>query len=95
MTKNIFNMGELFCGPGGIACGALRAHDNNNTYSIKHVWANDYDYDTCQTYIKNICPENPDSVHCGDVRDLDISKLTASAMVSHATLSAMWANIKA
>ena len=70
-----FKMGELFCGPGGLACGALRAHSDDNTLGIEHAWANDYDEDTCKTYTRNICPEAPESVYHGDVRELDIPKL--------------------
>lgn len=70
-----FRMGELFCGPGGIACGALKAHSNDGLYSVEHAWANDFDIDTCNTYRKNICPNNPNSVHCIDVRELDINSL--------------------
>ena len=68
-------MGELFCGPGGIACGALSSKSNDGRYSVEHVWANDYDADTCVTYRNNICPKNPESVICGDVRELDIDAL--------------------
>lgn len=75
MDRHAFKLGELFCGPGGIACGALRAKSNDGRFSIEHVWANDYDSDTCETYRKNICPENPESVYCGDVRELDIKSL--------------------
>ena len=50
----IFRMGELFCGPGGIACGALNATSNDGKLKIEHAWANDYDPDTCKTYIRNI-----------------------------------------
>lgn len=70
-----FKLGELFCGPGGIACGALNSQSDNGEYGIEHAWANDYDGDTCLTYIKNICPDNPDSVYHGDVRNLDIPAL--------------------
>ncbi len=70
-----FKLGELFCGPGGLACGALRAHSDDNRYGVEHAWANDYDSDTCKTYIKNICPNNAESVYCGDVRELDIATL--------------------
>ena len=71
----IFKLGELFCGPGGIACGALSASIGNDEYRITHQWANDYDDATCRTYIRNICPENPDSVICKDIHELDISTL--------------------
>jgi DNA (cytosine-5)-methyltransferase 1 len=72
-----FRLGELFSGPGGIASGALssQVEADGEVYSISHTWANDYDKDTCDTYIKNICPENPQSVICKDVRKLDITKL--------------------
>ncbi len=73
-----FRLGELFCGPGGIAIGARDAsfEHNGKTYSISHEWANDFDKDTCETYAKNICPENTNSVICGDVRKLDIDNLS-------------------
>lgn len=72
---NIFRLGELFCGPGGLALGATTADIGDDNYRIIHQWANDYDLDTCETYRHNICPDNPDSVICGDVRELDINSL--------------------
>ena len=75
MNKKIWKLGELYCGPGGLACGALRSRSDDGQYSLVHAWANDYDVDTCETYRKNICPENPESVYCGDVRELDIKAL--------------------
>ena len=70
-----FRLGELFCGPGGLAWGAMTASIKNKDYRIVHKWANDYDRSTCNTYIRNICPEDPESVYCEDVHKLDISKL--------------------
>ena len=70
-----FRLGELFCGPGGLACGAMKAKSSDGRFSVIHAWANDYDPDTCETYRKNICPEAPETVHCGDVRELDIKAL--------------------
>lgn len=73
----VFRLGELFCGPGGLALGAMRAtyEDENATFKIKHQWASDYDSDTCKTYIRNICPESPETVICKDVHELDIESL--------------------
>ncbi|ABS33931.1 DNA cytosine methyltransferase [Clostridium botulinum] len=71
----IFQLGELFCGPGGLGYGAKTAEIKNNKYKIVHKWANDYDRDTCDTYIHNICPDDPESVICQDVRKLDIDSL--------------------
>ena len=70
-----FRMGELFCGPGGLACGALQAKvDGHPELRIEHAWANDFDEATCETYRHNICKNDKDaSVYCGDVRKLDIS----------------------
>ena len=73
--ENVFRLGELFCGPGGLACGALRSQSKDGKLFVEHAWANDYDVDTCETYRKNICPDNPKSVYCGDVRELDIKGL--------------------
>lgn len=74
----IFRLGELFCGPGGLAWAAknvstdyTRSHD----YQIRHAWAIDYDRDTCATYRKNICPEQPTTVVCEDIRQLNYRKL--------------------
>ena len=70
-----FRLGELFCGPGGLALAAVTAKISNPEYKIVHQWANDYDMDTCNTYRRNICPDNEESVICGDVRKLDIESL--------------------
>ena len=68
-----FYLGELFCGPGGLAKGAMLADIGNSDWRIIHKCANDYDSDTCQTYRNNICPDSPDSVVCEDVHTLDLS----------------------
>lgn len=71
----VFRLGELFCGPGGLAYGATTAKIELQNYRIEHAWANDYDSDTCDTYRHNICPNEPDSVICGDVRKIDLEAL--------------------
>lgn len=73
---SIFKLGEFFCGPGGLAFGATTAKIENKDFKIVHEWSNDYDLNTCQTYIHNICPEHPESVIHKDVRTLDISTLS-------------------
>lgn len=72
-VEKVFTLGELFCGPGGLAWGAINASVPG--MKIVHAWANDYDADTCKTYTRNICSDNPESVYCEDVHKLDISKL--------------------
>lgn len=73
--KTVFQLGELFCGPGGLAYGALHASISNPAYKIVHKWANDYDESTCKTYRRNICPDAPESVICEDVHFLDLREL--------------------
>lgn len=75
MSKEVFRLGELFCGPGGIALGAQKAVSDDGEKSIIPVWANDFDHDTCETYIKNICKGDSSCVYCKDVRELDIHSL--------------------
>lgn len=73
-----FKMGELFCGPGGLALGArlARAQDAQGTpFTIRHVWAVDNDPNACETFRRNIVPDNPGSVLCKDVSSLDIATL--------------------
>lgn len=71
----IFKLGELFCGPGGIAWGATHADIGNSDYKIIHQWANDYDASTCETYRHNICRNEPQTVYHEDIRKFDMSKL--------------------
>lgn len=68
--------GELFCGAGGLAYGALTSYSNDHKLGLVHAWANDYDEDSCQTYIKNICEGNKNSVYCTDVCKLDLDSLS-------------------
>lgn len=75
--KTVLRLGELFCGPGGLALGAKRSIvvQDGSEFKIEHAWASDYDSDSCRTYASNICPEKPESVICQDVRKLDIKSL--------------------
>jgi len=70
-----YRLGELFCGPGGIAYGAVTSEIENPEYRIVHQWATDYDKDTCNTYVHNICHDNPNSVKREDIRKLNLNGL--------------------
>lgn len=76
MKEIKYRLGELFCGPGGIALGAKNAQvfnpDTNTKYSIHHKWANDYHEDTCTTYRHNFPDVN---VICEDVTKLNMDLL--------------------
>ena len=63
-------LGELFCGPGGIGLGAFLAHADG--LKIDHIWATDYDKDTCKTYRNNL---HPKEIICEDIRKLDFEKI--------------------
>lgn len=71
----IYRLGELFCGPGGIAWGATNAEIDDPDFGIIHQWANDYDASTCETYRHNICPDAPQTVYHEDIRKFDMSRL--------------------
>jgi DNA (cytosine-5)-methyltransferase 1 len=73
MSNKEFKLGELFCGPGGIAVGASKTDVDG--LKIDHAWATDYHPDTCDTYRKNIFPDNPENVICHDIRTLDLDVL--------------------
>jgi len=75
--KVVFKLGELFCGPGGLAWGALHAKGIGKAkkYKIQPVWANDYDADSCETYAKNLFLNGKHVIKCDDVKKLDIESL--------------------
>lgn len=70
----LYRLGELFCGPGGIGYAAVTAKIEDPSYRIVHAWANDYDRDTCTTYITNVAKKE-ETVICQDIRKLDYQKL--------------------
>jgi len=72
-----FRLAELFCGPGGLACGALAAsvRRGKEVFEVEPVWANDIDPDTCETYAMNIHDGNREAVLCGPVQKVDFKKV--------------------
>lgn len=70
-----FKMAELFCGPGGLALGAIDASNAVNGASIVPVWANDIDLDTCTTYASNIHNGDLSHVYCSPVQELDFNDM--------------------
>ena len=71
-------IGELYCGPGGfaVAAGSCSLEIERAPLTFEHVWASDYDSDTCHTYALNARRHSPDvQVICQDVHDLDIAAL--------------------
>ena len=72
-----FRMGELFSGPGGMALGAHSAANRVEGVGLVHAWANDYDFDTCETYRSNIPGATAQSVIHANVHSLDIPSLSS------------------
>ena len=68
-----FKLAELFCGPGGLALGAMRSFVENKeaTFYVEPIWANDIDSDTCKTYSRNVHNGGNGEVVCGPVEDID------------------------
>lgn len=73
----VFRLGELFCGPGGLALGAIKARGRGKAanHRIHPVWANDFDKDSCDTYHRNISTNSKHLIINKDVRELDIESL--------------------
>lgn len=78
-----FKIGELFCGPGGIATGIdfVNKDFKKQGVKIEHVWATDYHPDTCETYRTNIFPNAPENVLCADIRKLDLNILKNISLI--------------
>lgn len=65
----------MFCGPGGLAKGAMIAGAEHPNFNIKHSWATDIDTSACQTYAWNICGKelkDESSVINKPIDDVDI-----------------------
>lgn len=74
---SVLRVAEMFSGPGGIGVALNRTHAEG--FSFSHVWATDYDPDTCRTYRENVLKNDPDALCiCEDVRKLDIDTLPAA-----------------
>jgi DNA (cytosine-5)-methyltransferase 1 len=72
-----YRLGELFCGPGGMALGAMRARGAKPGFRIVHEWATDCDPGACATYASNICNGKGGTVVCQDVRKLRLGSLSS------------------
>ena len=77
MKTTKFKLAELFCGPGGLALGAMRSAVQNDTTSfhIDPIWANDIDQDTCNTYSRNIHNGLAEGVVCAPVENIDFKNV--------------------
>ncbi len=80
--KEYQTVGELFCGPGGGGIGAsmARFETKEAIFRFKHLWATDYDKDSCETYRTNISryekeklklKSNVNVIH-GDINELNL-----------------------
>src|SRR3989339_1781162 len=70
-----FKLGELFCGPGGLGLGVKLAADAQ----VEHIWATDYDKDSCSTYKRNL---HPKKILCKDIRKVDFATLEPVNMLT-------------
>lgn len=79
MKKDIvFELAELFCGPGGLGLGAVSASvtdGEGRKLRVKSVWANDIHEDSCRTYARNIHGGNASAVICAPAEEIDFQKI--------------------
>jgi DNA (cytosine-5)-methyltransferase 1 len=78
-------MGELFCGPGGIAIGAELANNSISEIAgveFEHGWAVDYHQETVGTYRRNVKGASERTAICEDVRKITASRLKKIAKIN-------------
>jgi DNA (cytosine-5)-methyltransferase 1 len=78
-------LGELFCGPGGIAIGAELANKSIAKFvdcRIEHGWAVDYHDETIATYLRNVEGATDKSALCKDVRKVTAAQLKKIAKIN-------------
>ena len=84
MEKNIvFKLGELFCGPGGLALGATTARvtKKGKTFSIKPIWGVDKDKAAIATYRTNIAEKHGGAAVCIDAMEFCGQKISRNINV--------------
>ena len=76
-SMKTLKLGEMFCGPGGLAVGAELANTvaREFGYEFKHAWAVDNHQQTIDTYVANIRGATQQSAICADVRHTKASDL--------------------
>ncbi len=89
MKKSVFKLGELFCGPGGLALGAAQTHPVysiiGKQFSITHVWGVDKDQAAIDSYSLNIAEKYGGVGLCRDAMEFckneiqDHKRITALA----------------
>ena len=72
--RNLYCIGELFSGAGGMVIGAHDARSANSGF--RHVWVNDVNEDACRTLQQNVSIPNGGVFRCR-VQDLDFQALPA------------------
>lgn len=69
----IFKLGELFCGPGGLALAAGLASEiiakDGESFSISHIWGVDKDKDAIDTYRLNVAERFGGEAICSDAME--------------------------
>ena len=77
--KNTFTIGEMYCGPGGIALAAKKSKIfvEKKKYSFQHIWATDNHLDSCITFQTNIADktDNQFKVICENVSNKLVNQL--------------------
>ena len=81
-----FVLGELFCGPGGMAIAAdnVSVFDTKGIkYFVSHKWGLDFSKAACATFEKNLKKHSPDvEAICQDVNDFINSGLTEERRIT-------------
>jgi len=70
------SIGEFYSGPGGLGLATKMAKTkstNGKVHSFKHIFATDYDLDSCETYKRNVSDKC--EVICSDIKKLDLNAL--------------------
>ncbi|MFW6047426.1 MAG: DNA cytosine methyltransferase [Candidatus Woesearchaeota archaeon] len=75
--QNVYKIGELFCGAGGLAlgvCAATIEDENGVFHKCQHIWANDSNIHACKTFEENIANNEECKIICEDVENINLKK---------------------
>lgn len=86
-NHKIFRLGELFCGPGGMALGAMTTgvvtDKEGKAFSIQHIWGVDRDADAIATFGANLGSEGTEALQ------MDAMQFTREGLTKKRAINAL------
>ena len=81
MEKSL-TFGDLFSGPGGLSLGLEMSQFDGKYNKFISKWAIDDHIDSCETYKKNLSPDEKVNIYCEDIKKFNLESLEQIDMLT-------------